>query len=453
MLPPVDVPVDPPVVVPDVGVVNVRVGEPLPGANGPAAPAELGGWPVKPVVYRYPLGLLEPGEYSFAVCVGDKVLARRAFWVLPPTEVPPPVATVRVEPIRAAKDTAHPFRILFDAVAGWPGDPTMTTVTVTGPDGTGQVATRISGGIISLDPLGRVAEGVYTVAAPGSGWDPADNGRYKICVDRSAVKDRLGRTLAEPCVGGFVVNIAPLPPPPPQALKAEIAIAMVDGKWNATVSFENTGNWFQADWGAVKIEGTSFLTFAKLTPLPEGSLAPIPASFSHVYELGELKPGAYLLVFRSSAGHAARASVDVAGVEPPTPFEQWKFNALGSAYLEAGASGDLDDPNGNWIPTLVEFALGGDPSKGAQPEIIRENGVSKLALKFRRPAGSRAGADCLIEVSKDMKSWSPAGDAVEIRPSVFDIDGSESISACEKLPVGISKWPFMRIRVAKAAAN
>jgi len=166
--PPVDLPV-PPVVVPDVGVVNVRVGEPLPGANGPAAPAELGGWPVKPVVHRYPLGLLEPGEYSFAVCVGDKVLARRAFRVRPPTEVPPPVATVRVEPIRAAKDTAHPFRILFDAVAGWPGDPTMTTVTVTGPDGTGQVATRISGGIISLDPLGRVAEGVYTVAAPGSG--------------------------------------------------------------------------------------------------------------------------------------------------------------------------------------------------------------------------------------------------------------------------------------------
>jgi len=254
-------------------------------------------------------------------------------------------------------------------------------------------------------------------------------------------------------VGGFVVNIAPLPPPPPPALKAEIAIAMVDGNWQATVSFENTGNWFQTDWGAVKIEGISFLTFPKLTPLPGGSLAPIPASFSHVYELGELKPGAYLFVFRSSAGHAARASVDVAGVEPPTPFEQWKFNALGSAYLEIGASGDLDDPHGNGISTLVEFALGGDPSKGAQPEIIRENGVSKLALKFRRPAGSRAGADCLIEVSKDMKSWSPAGDAVEIRPSVFDIDGSESISACQKLPVGISKWPFMRIRVAKAAAN
>ena len=93
------------------------------------------------------------------------------------------------------------------------------------------------------------------------------------------------------------------------------------------------------------------------------------------------------------------------------------------------------------------------PTKGAQPEIIRENGVSKLALKFRRPAGSRAGADSLIEVSKDMKSWSPAGDAVEVRPSVFDIDGSESISACQNLPVGISKWPFMRIRVAKAAAN
>ena len=460
-------PVDPnqtPVVAPapaavaaDGGVVNVRLGEPLPSATGPTAPVELGGWPVKPVVHRYPLGQLAAGQYTFAVCLGDKVLARRTFWVRPPALVPPPVATVRVEPIRAAKAAAHPFRITFTAAAGWQGDPTLAKVTVAAPNGTTTEATRVSGGIVSTDALGRLAEAIYTVAAPGTGWDSAANGLYKICLDLSAVKDNQGRTLAEPCVGGFSVNIAPLPPIPPTELKAEISVTMLDGKWQAAVSFENTGNWFQADWNTVKVLGTSFLAYARLSPLPTGSLAPIPASFSHTYDLGELKPGSYLFVFRSSAGHAARATVDVAGVEPPTALDQWKFNVFGAAYIDSGAAGDLDDPDKSGVPTLVQFALGGDPARGVRPEIkpgiVMENGVPKLALHFRRPAGSRPSADCQIEVSADMVHWFPAGDTVDLKPSVFDIDGSEAVCALQKSPLGVSQWPFMRIRVVHTPSN
>ena len=454
--PPVD-PATPPAVAADGSVVNVRIGEPLPGATGPAAPVEIGGWPVTPVVHRYPLGPLAAGQYTFAVCVGDKVLARRAFWVRPPALVPPPVANVRAEPIRAAKDTAHPFRIAFAAAAGWQADPTIANVTVTGPSGTATVATRVSGGIISTDPLGHLAEGLYTVAAPGTGWDSADNGLYKIRVDLSAVKDNQGRTLAEPCVGGFSVHIAPLPPPPPPELDADVAITMADGKWQAAVTFANTGTWLQADWSTVKVEGTSFLAFARLVPPPAGTLVPVPASFSHVYDLGELKPGSYLFVFRSSAGHAARATVDVAGVEPPTALEQWKFNALGAAYIASGVAGDLDDPDKNGVPTLVEFALGGDPSHGVPPDIkpgiIVENGVSKHALHFRRPAGSRPSADCQVEVSADMVHWFPAGDTVDVKPSVFDIDGSEAVCVCQKSPAGVAQYPFMRLRVVRASSN
>ena len=413
---------------------------------------EIGGWPTSLVRHRYLLGVLPPGNYQFAVAIGSQVLARRAFTVRE-TVLPKPFVTTTAEPVRRAGTVPAPFSLTFTARSGWPADPTAGTVTVKGPRDFTAAATRLSGGIISLDPLGILAKGQYELAPPGGAWDAGDSGRYDIFIDPATVRDRQGQSPPNP-VGQLLVQILPVPPPPPPALKAEVVAAMADGQWTVDVSFPNTGGWWQAEWGTVKPRSPVFFAEAKLTTPPVGSLSAIPAEFSHRYPLGELKPGVYSFVFRSSAGHTGQASLTVPGVEPPTPFDAWKFNAFGAAAWNSAASDDMADTDGDGQSTLAEFALGGDPRHGDIPDYRAEivsgpNGTQHLALQYRRSLGSETSVTALVEMSANMEDWQPAMDQVEIIPGPPDPDGTQPITARQTAPLSLSRYPYLRLRLAK----
>lgn len=304
-----------------------------------------------------------------------------------------------------------------------------------------------------MDPLGILATGKYELAPPGGAWDAADNGRYDIFIDPATVKDRQGQSPVNP-VGRLLVQILPTPPPPPPALKAEVTAAMADGQWTADVSFANTGGWGQANWGEVKPLGPVFLAKAVLTLLPPGSLAPVPATFSHRYALGELKPGQYSFIFRSSAGHLGHAVLTVPGVEPPTPFEAWKFNVLGAAAWSPAASADTADADGDGQSTMAEFVLGGHPGQGDRPDyrvevIAGPNGDSHLALNFRRTFGSETSVRTIVEMSSNLKDWLPAADQVAITEGPTDADGTQAVTARQTAPLSASPWPYLRLRFEK----
>jgi len=412
---------------------------------------EIGGWPTRLERHRYLLGQLPAGSYQFSVAVAGRVLARRAFTVAE-TVNPRPVVTVSAEPVRQSGTAPAPFTIVFNARRGWPADPSPGTVTVKGPQDFTGTARRLNGGILSLDPLGILAKGSYELDPPGGTWDPADNGIYDVFIDPDTVKDRQGRSPANP-VGRITVQILPTPSPP-AGLKAGVVAAMADGQWSVDVSFDNTGGWARAEWGTPTPRGSIFFASAKLTPPSEFERFAIPGVFTHRYELGELKPGSYSFVFRSSAGHPGQATIAVPGVEPPTPFDTWKFNAFGEAAWQGSLSDDTADSDGDGQSTLMEFAMGGNPRLTDRPEYRAEivtgpTGAAHLALHYRRAIGSEKSVEAVVEASSNMEDWKPAGNDVEILTGPPDADGTQAVTARQTALLSNNRHPYLRLRFVK----
>ncbi len=404
--------------------------------------------PLRLARHTYALGVLPAGSYTFVVCANDRECVRKAFRVGDTTSRPE--AKLTAADVLAAKTTAHPFTVNFRAnrgmtsVAGAP-------VTVTGPGGFSGTAV-LKSEMQSLDPLGIMLVAEYEIAAPGEGWDAADNGIYAVSIDATKVTDLQGGTLANGALGSFRCRIWVQPPPPPPPLKADVTVSAAEGRWQAAVAFENTGGWFAAEWGTVAANANVLSARAALTKLPEGSLAPIPAAFSHTYDLGQLAPGRYLFVFKSSAGHLASAPFTVAGVEP-TPLDQWKRAAFATGgWALDSVSGDAADPDGDGVNNLAEFGLGMKPQCPDIPEtgavLVGPDGARHLAMTYRRITGAE-GVDVVVEVSRNLKDWFPAGDAVT-QTRTLDVDGTESVCACQTAPVGAGSWPYMRVRVVRS---
>ncbi len=403
---------------------------------------EINGWPVKLVRHRYELGFPEPGEYGFVVNLGGQDVAKRAFTV-PQPGTPGPVATLDAPPVLVATAEPQQFRILFNAAAGWNGDPGQAPVTVNGPSGFSGTAVLVSS-IPSLDPLGRFFSCTYSLTAPGGSWDAADTGEYRVCVDLAGVVDRNGRTLPNPCIGSFPVKIRPDIPPPLPSRQVELAVEMRDGFWFANVSFENTGEWFAADWGGLRVHGDVFAAFATLRLLPPGSLAPIPAAFTHRYPLGSPPPGRYAFVFKSSAGHCAAATFVVPGTEPTSPALAWAINT--GTRIEAG----LDDDRDGWS-NLAEFYLCMKPNAVDQPafrqKIVTRDGKQHSAFEFVRLHGAALTVSVGVEVSRDLITWVDAGNLVDWVPAAPDPDGTQAVEVIQKPAIGSQDWPFMRMKV------
>jgi hypothetical protein len=353
------------------------------------------------------------------------------------------VATLLAPPLTTATADPYSFRILFNAAAGWAGEPGKGKVTVTGPNGFIEVAELVST-IPSLDPLGRLFDCTYAIGGPGGAWDAAANGEYRVSLDPAAVVDRNGQTLAHPCIGAFAVRIRPDVPPPPPELQVEVAVEMRDGRWFADVTFENTGGWFAAEWGEVRVNGNVFATLAVLKPLPPGSMAPIPVSFAHTYLLGSPPPGDYTFVFKSSAGHCGTSPFVVPGVEPATPAAGWAINT-GTRNMPG-----CDDDGDGW-PNLAEFYLGMRPHAGDQPaigpKIVNRAGRRHFAMEFRRLNGVDSPVRMTVEVSRDLRHWTDAGELVDWIAAAPDPDGTEAVEVVQKAPIDGKEWPYMRLRV------
>jgi hypothetical protein len=250
------------------------------------------------------------------------------------------------------------------------------------------------------------------------------------------------------------VRILPEPQLPPVGLEADIAVSMEDGKWIAEVSFENIGNWWLPEWGWVSLRGAVIVAGATLRVIPPELDVALQASFSHRYVIGELKPGPYRFLFRSNAGHAGSALIEVPGVETPSPLETWKFNVFGADHWRTTISQDEEDTDHDGLSTLAEFVLGGNPLRSDVPHyraaIVKgEDGADHLALLFHRAAGSEQSVDCVIEVSPDLKYWQPAGDLVRVSQDPAGADGTVPVCACQTAPLALSRHPYMRLRFRK----
>ncbi len=392
----------------------------------------LGGLPVRLVAHDYGLGVLAPGEYSFLVTSGGVPVARKGFAV----RGAGPMAVLRAEDIAQAGAEAKRFTVHYSDPDGLDHEAIRgATVSVTGPDGFRAVAT-LREYVRSEDVPSSGATADYAIIAPGGRWDAADNGRYRISVEASAVRDRLGNPLANGALGSFEVRIVPEVPGGGGSVAISVQLAP-SGDWIATVAVLVPGVTV-TEWGEVARNGQVMLAMATAARLEPNLFPPGGAvETTHTYRLGELGPGHYRFVFKTSLGHCGQAIIEVPGI-PRDAVDAWIDLAGGEreGWNAVEAFAFALRPNGTDVPLV-------------SPEIIRQADQREhFGVRFRRLLGA-VDLEYILECSADMRTWQEAGESAEIVNREIDIDGTETVHLCLRATMVESAIRYLRIVVRR----
>jgi hypothetical protein len=387
----------------------------------------VGGFPVRLVSHHYDLGILSPGEYAFTVTSQGDPVARKGFVV----RGLGPVADLHATDIAEGGAESHRFSVHYSDPDGLNHDALRTAaVTVSGPDGFAAVAELLeyqrSANVPSTE-----ATAVYTLGAPGGRWNPADNGRYRVAVDAAAVRDRLGNSLAKGALGFFDVRIHP-EIPGGHGTVAITAQLTAMGEWVATVGVLAPGVTV-TNWGEVARNGQVFLAKATAVRIEDDGNPPGAAPETHTYRLGELGPGHYRFVFKTSLGHCGQALIEVPGI-PRDPVDNWIDFAGGErkSWNAFEAFAFALPPDGTDAPLV-------------SPEIITgADQREHLGLRFRRLLGA-VDVEYLLECSADMRTWYEAGESAEIVNRAIDIDGTETVHICLRASIDESAIRYLRV--------
>lgn len=444
-LPPEDPPVVQPVDPNDPGVVALA---------GAANASAEGASPVRLATHVYALGTLAAGSYTFTVCIGDREVVTRPFVV--EGTVGGVYGQLLPSNIEVVKAGAHVIHLQFKSSNGM-ATAAGAQVKVTGPNGFSGTAAFKSESIVSADPLGMILNADFEVSTNDGSWDAADSGAYLVNVVPASVTDKAGKTLINGVLGNFMVRIWPTLPPTP--LPVTVVVAQAEGTWQAKVtitSSSNTRPWKVKTTKPVLTNGSVLNLVAELEP---GTAGTDPTQTVITYELGNLPPGNYRAVFKSNVGHCGAAAFVVAGVEPPSPISTWQQLAFANGdWSRPEIIADIADPDGDGVPNITEYCLGTDPIRSDaspfQPTIERDAaGQPHLVILFRRVTNA-TDVIATVEVSKDLKSWQPAGADVEMIVRSQDIDGTEQVSATQKAVLGQpGSWPYMRLHLEKVIVS
>ena len=104
---------------------------------------------------------------------------------------------------------------------------------------------------------------------------------------------------------------------------------------------------------------------------------------------------------RDAASNIATASftVSFSGI-----LSQWRLDQFGTNVSNLQIAGDSADPDGDKIPNLVEYALGGNPTTASVAILpVGSRATNRLQLRFSRPAPSEV--IYIVEASTDLTNW------------------------------------------------
>ncbi len=117
------------------------------------------------------------------------------------------------------------------------------------------------------------------------------------------------------------------------------------------------------------------------------------------------------------------------GGEPGTGFEGWLAENFSAAErADATISGPTADVDGDGLPTLAEYLLGGEPKAsdpGRLPAVSRENDV--LTVRYTRVKGL-TDVTAQVETSFDLETWMEDGGQVNEVSVVDNGDGTETVT-------------------------
>ncbi|MFT5187613.1 MAG: hypothetical protein ACI957_000628 [Verrucomicrobiales bacterium] len=102
-------------------------------------------------------------------------------------------------------------------------------------------------------------------------------------------------------------------------------------------------------------------------------------------------------------------------VEPGPGFDTWLADEFDAAELaDASISGPTADGDGDGLPTLAEYLLGGDPKASDADKLLSVSRTDAfLNVTFSRQAGL-TDVEAALEVSSDLVTWTSGGDVAEV---------------------------------------
>ncbi len=173
------------------------------------------------------------------------------------TDTTGPSASLTASGITAGPaGSLYTFTVRYDDLAGVNiSSIDNADISVTGPNGYAQRATRVSTAP-SINTASVTA--TYSIPAPGGTWDFADNGSYTVRQLPTAVTDIFGNTTAAAVLGTFAVNLPAPPPQPSTAYLSDLTpVAAVNG-WGPYERDRSNGESGAADGGVLTLNGTTY---------------------------------------------------------------------------------------------------------------------------------------------------------------------------------------------------
>jgi hypothetical protein len=119
---------------------------------------------------------------------------------------------------------------------------------------------------------------------------------------------------------------------------------------------------------------------------------------------------------------AAWGTVNLSELVPRGEISSLSYERWSQAFFDIPAAPGTADPNGNGLPNLVEYGLGGDPLSGEiGPSTLPEvslNDDGRLQLTFQRQL-NRTDAILTVQVSDDLTVWTQIAQSVQGAPFVY----------------------------------
>ena len=131
-------------------------------------------------------------------------------------------------------------------------------------------------------------------------------------------------------------------------------------------------------------------------------------------------------------------------------YALWSTAAFNASVPETDRDA-TDDPDGDKIENLLEFALGGDPginNRNILPvkAITEESGDNYLELSFTRPKGLGA-LTYTVQTTNDLNSWPTDGTGVDPNPVIVDNgNDTETLTYRRTQAIDNNSRAFMRLR-------
>jgi hypothetical protein len=150
-----------------------------------------------------------------------------------------------------------------------------------------------------------------------------------------------------------------------------------------------------------------------------------------------------------SAGSPANGTVTL----QDKPYDAWRFARFSGGQLsEPATAGETADPDGDGLPNLLEYALGGEPlaaDASAHQPTATTTPDGHLTLAYLQPA-ARTDLAYAVEWTSDLAaaSWqSGAGVVTEI--SRVTTGGGELVTVRANAELATSPRQFLRLRVTR----